>query len=295
MLQPRRKYKLIPVKLDKEIIVRTRESDHVMKVKVGEKEYMFHLEFITRYRPDDAQEAYRYGGSLSAKYDCDVVTILLVLKPSRPVEKIGCYEVSPFGVPLNRHQYGVVRLWEFRDRILAGDKRLTGLVPILPEISPVVDKSLLERQRELIYLTKDPDRQAELLFYTMAFAERYFDRNFLVKFLLENKKMIEHWEQVPGFGDLIKKRVRDAEHKAVKEGEKKGEMRGKLSALRDSIADILQVRFGTSNGRIYRKLLNIDQLRTLQSLHRHALTVSSLGEFVAVLDAKRAAARSRKS
>jgi hypothetical protein len=130
----------------KEIIIRRREADTVIKVRAGRRVYLFHFEFITRYRRQDVRYAYGLGGALTAKYNRDVVTILFVLKPpSRKAENLGQYDLAPFGHVLNRYDFAVVKLWELRDEILAGKKEYLGFVPLLPEISPKVDKKLLHR------------------------------------------------------------------------------------------------------------------------------------------------------
>lgn len=68
----------------------------------------------------------------------------------------------------------MTRLYEFRDAILKGDKRLSTLVPLLPEFFEKPDISVLHRLRELILAQNDLKRQAEAVFYTLAFGQRHF-------------------------------------------------------------------------------------------------------------------------
>ncbi len=290
LLHLKGRYKIISTQLDKEIIIRRREADTVIKVRAGRRVYLFHLEFITRYRRRDVRYAYGLGGALTAKYNHDVVTILFVLKPpSRKAENLGQYDLAPFGRVLNRHDFAVVKLWELRDEILAGKKEYLGLVPLLPEISSKVDKKLLHRQIELIKLVNDPVRRTELASYTIAFNVPYFTRKFLQTYFKEKLKMYEHWENVPVVGDLIKEREKEGE----KKGEKRGEKRGMVVALQKNILDLLTSRFGHVNGKTALLINAIDEPRTLQAIFRKALKAQSFDTIKGMLEAKKQALRKK--
>jgi len=123
LLHPGQEYEIISAQLDKELIVRRRETDFVAKIRVGKRVYLFHFEFISQYRRRLVRKACGYGGALALKYDCDVVTVLFLLKPpSMKVQNPGYYNVSPFGAPLNEHNLAVINLSELREAILAGEK-----------------------------------------------------------------------------------------------------------------------------------------------------------------------------
>ena len=96
------------------------------------------------------------------------------------------------------------------------EKDYLGLIPILPDMSEVADIDLLRRQRDLLAKVDDPVLQTMLRFYTAAFAQSYYSQREIATYILEDKKMIEHWEQVPVYGERIKQRVREA----VEQGEK---------------------------------------------------------------------------
>jgi len=278
LLHLKGRYEIISTQLDKEIIIRRREADTVIKVRAGRRIYLFHLEFITRYRRQDVRYAYGLSGALTAKYNHDVVTILVVLKPpSRKAENLGQYDLAPFGRVLNRHDFAVVKLSELRDEILAGKKEYLGLVPLLPEISPKVDKKLLHRQIELIELVKDPERRAALIFYTMAFNKPYFGSKFLQTYFKEKLKMYEHWEHVPVVGDLIKQR----------------EKKSMTLVLRENILEVLTSRFGHVNGKTARLINAVDEPRTLQTIFRQALKAKSLDTIKEMLEAKKQTLRKK--
>lgn len=282
LLQPTGAYEVVSAPLNKELIVRRRESDFVSKVRIGRRVFLFHFEFLSQYRRAKVREAYGYGGALTLKYKCDVATVLYVLKPpSRKAQELGVYEIAPFGGCLNRHNLAVVKLWELREAILAGEKEYLALVPLLPEISTNVDKELLQRQRELIDHVQDPKRRAELKFYTMAFAQKYFSTKFLMNFF-EDKTMNEHWEQVPIFGEHIKRRAKESWQEGREEGREEG-----LTVARENIAEVLRLRFGVTNGTIARAIKAIDEPKKLQTVFRRVLRADSLADVKKMLEAEK--------
>ncbi len=280
LLQPVGTYEVVSTLLNKELIVRRRESDFVSKVRIGRRVFLFHFEFLSQYRRAKVREAYGYGGALTLKYKCDVATVLYVLKPpSRKPQALGSYEVAPFGNALNQHTLAVVKLWELREAILSGLKEYLALVPLLPEISANIDKELLQRQRELIDQVQDPARRAELKFYTMAFAQKYFSTKFLANFF-EDKKMNEHWEQVPIFGEHIKRRAQESWQEGREEG---------LTVARENISEVLRLRFGAANGEITRAIKAIDEPKKLQAVFRRVLRADSLAAVKKMLEAEKPA------
>jgi len=79
--------------------------------------------------------------------------------------------------------------------------------------------------------------------------------------------MNEHWEQVPIFGDHIRRRAQES----WKEGREEG-----LALVRKNISEVLRLRFGVTNGPIERAIKAIDKPQKLQVIFRRALTADSL-------------------
>ena len=73
-------------------------------------------------------------------------------------------------------------------------------------------------------------------------------------------------------------------------GIKKGRQEGLLEKSREDVVDILQVRFKQASDVIVENINAIDDLAVLKQLHRDAVTVSSLDEFLAILDLQTVAA-----
>lgn len=286
LLHPKGKYEVLTTALDKELIVRRRESDFVVKVRVGRRVYLFHFEFLSQYRRGKVREAYGYGGALTLKYKCEVATVLFVLKPpSRKAQALGQYEVAPFEQPLNRHNLAVIKLWELREAILSGRQEYVTLVPLLTEISTQIDKNLLRRQRELLAQVQDAKLRYELKFYTIAFAQKHFGTKFLMNFFKE-KNMYEHWEQVPLFGDHIKRRAKESWQKGHEVGIEKGLEKG-LNVARHNITTVLKMRFGAVNGPFERAINAIEEPRKLAAVFDRIIKADSLAAVKKILAAEK--------
>jgi len=290
LLPPGQEYEIISTQLDKELIVRRRETDFVAKIRVGKRVFLFHFEFISQYRRRLVRKACGYGGALALKYDCDVVTVLFLSKPpSNKTQHPGVYDVAPFGVPMDSHRLAVVNLSELREAILAGEKQYLTLVPFLPEISLKVDKNLLQRLRELLALIKDPALYAELKFYTMAFLRSYYSEKFLTTYFSEAPKMLEHWERVPIFGPRIKQRAKEAWENGLNLGREEG----MTLALQDNILDTLNLRFGVANGSFARTVRAIDEPKRLRVIFQRIIKAESFDTVKKVLAAQKHPAKKR--
>ena len=139
-----------------------------------------------------------------------------------------------------------------------GKKEFMSFVPLVLELCPKPNESLLEKQPELIQQEPDLKRRAELITFCLALASKYFDFNLLTKIFKEDKAMIETLEEVPYIGDKIKA--------ARNEG------------IRSIIIDLLEDRFQSLDG-IEDLLDNIEDVNLLKKIFRIALKSDSLDSF----------------
>ncbi len=290
---PTLKLKVISTKLDKELIaVKTRLADQVLYVSTA-GECLLHFEYVSSYDPDIAHGIFLKAAMLDGKYNLEVTSVLFQLKQPPRGKNVGFYEAHLGSEPTNHFHYKVVELWKWREAILSGRKFLLVLVPLLTAISPKVDKALLARQRELLAMVKNKKLRATLLYFTIAFAKKYFSEKFLLNFFKENIKMVDPIEQVPFFGEKFREKRQTWEKEAKKEGEKTGT----TSTLRKTILEVVANRFGHNghrngaNGKITRLVNAIDEPKKLEAVFRHALTAKSLDTVVAMLEKAKPAAK----
>lgn len=127
-------------------------------------------------------------------------------------------------------------------------------------------------------MVKNKTLRATLLYFTIAFAKKYFSENFLLNFFKEDIKMVDPIEQVPFFGEKFReKRLA---------WEKEGEKTGTTSTLRKTIIEVVASRFGRNgaNGKIARLVNAIDEPKKLEAVFHRALTAKSLDTVVAMLE-----------
>ncbi len=302
-LFPGRKFRVLSTQLDKEIIVRSREVDKAVLIRNARGKHIIHFEFYKRYTRENLRKTFAYAGLLTAKYDLDVTTIWLLVKPpSQRAREIGLYQTAPFEAPTNQFSFMVVKLWELRDAILAGKPELMPLVPLLSEIVAKPDLALLHRQRELIQTEKDPERRAELLLYTVAFGKKHFQtrviNNIFAGLFQENRTMLKELRdlaETPVLKEIIQEWVDEKVEKRVEvevekrvevEVEKRVEVeveKQQAHTLQEALLDVLAIRFGKENGKVRRMVLALDNPKKLKAMHRRALRAKSLAPILAQL------------
>ena len=280
---PQSAFRVLSTQLDKEIIVRSREVDKAVLIRTKHGKHIIHFESYKRYSHKHLRDTFSYAGALTAKYKLDVTTIWVLVKPpSKRVKDIGLNQVMPFGAPTNQFSFVVVKLWELLDAILAGEPLLMPLLPLQPELVAKPDLTLPHRQRELIQTEKDPERRAELLFYTIAFNMRHFPKrvvdNLFSNLLLENRKMIKEFKAVIETPVLKEIFEEWAEEKAEELVQKQTTL-----ALQEALLDVLAIRFGKENGKVRRMVLAVNNPKKLKAMHRRALKAKSLDPIVALL------------
>ncbi len=92
----------------------------------------------------------------------------------------------------------------------------------------------------------------------------------------------EKGEQI--MGTIAEKWLEEGKQLGIRLGIEKGKEAGLMVGLRDSIIDILQMRFGLAPDWIIQFLNGIDDLDRLKALRRRSLTVESLASFAEVFE-----------
>ena len=283
MAFPQSDFKVISSKFDSELIIRTRRVDKVIHIADAAGEHLINYEFQARYRRTIPKRMFVYAGALTATHNLDVSSVLFLLRPPRDLSTLGRYEVELFNRHTNKFEFIVVKLWEYRDAILAGKKQYLPFVPFLHDISPKPDVALLRKQPELINLEKDTEVRDELMGFSLLLAQRHFARE-LVKevFKQEKTKMNINWDDVAFIGEELKEKTSQAK------------MQAQTQTLQDVLMQVLATRFGAANGRVLRLVNSIQQPQKLETIFRRSLKAKSLDAVVEMLQKAKPPAR-RKS
>lgn len=267
LLFPNAKFKIVSVKLDKELRIHTRMVDQVFKLQLGKQKYLLHLEFLTRYKATVAKDIFIYSAGLTNNYKLKTISALFLVKPRAGAHvSLGRYVVDPHGIETNAFTFPIIQLSALRDAILAGKKEYLGFLPLLLDIFPKPDLALLKKQRELMnLLEKDPERFKEILGLSAILARRYFAKRILDKIYKENTAMVTKQliKKFPG----LKEPVQEIEEEAREEGA--------FSTFQLNLLDLLEARFGALDKKTLATINSIRDLKSLRSLFKKALRLQS--------------------
>lgn len=101
------------------------------------------------------------------------------------------------------------------------------------------------------------------------------------------KEEIDHWEQIPFYGDRIKRRVFEGYIAGWKEGWQQGWLQGwevaTAEVFQKNILDALDVRFGISNRAAARVVKAIVEPWRLESILRTVITADSVSTVKSLL------------
>lgn len=264
---PNAKFKIVSVKLDKELRIRTRVVDQVFKLRLGKQKYLLHLEFLARYKATIAEDIFIYSAGLTNNYKLKTISVLFLVRPRSGAHvSLGRYVIDPHGIETNTFTFPIIQLLALRDDILAGKIEYLGFLPLLLDISPKRDLALLKKQRELMnLLKKDPKRFEETLGLCAILARRYFTRKILDQVYRENTTMLtkQMVKKFPG----LKEPVQEIEEEAREEGA--------LGAFQQDLLDLIEARLGALDKKTLAAINSIRDIKTLRSLFKKALRLQS--------------------
>jgi flagellar biosynthesis/type III secretory pathway protein FliH len=194
---------------------------------------------------------------------------------------LGRYAVEPFGIETNTFTFPVIRLWEFLEAILAGEKKYLGLLPLLLEFAPKPNVKLLKQQRELMDLIKDRKRFDEVLALSALIASRYFAKKIIDNIYKENTtmKIKQLVKEFPILEEPVQELLKEAKITGLemgrKEGREEGREEGAFSAFQQDLLDLLEARLGTLDKKTLAAVRSIQDIKLLRTLFKKSLRLKS--------------------
>ncbi len=282
LIFPRAKHKVISTKLDKELTIRTRLTDKVIRLKTKNGDRLIHLEFQLRYHRKIPERVFVYAGGLTAKYQVPVASILFLIKPSRKIGDFGVYTSEVYGKQANQFSFPVIHLWKLRDAILSGEEQFRVFAPLLFEIEPKPNAKLLRRVRDIINLETHPQRRAEFLSFAIPIARRHFGLGLIQSIFKESDMTNVEWEKLPYFGEAIKesskKAIQEGREKGREEGRQEGRQEGEMLATQEMLVEFLAAQFGHVPLKTMRAIRAIRDRQKLKTLTRKLMKAASPAE-----------------
>lgn len=287
---PNLNFELLETLENVELTLPERRADFVHRAKLGEKEYIVHLEFQLRHRRDFPRRMFEYSAMLSLQFDKPVISLALYLEPRRaPIPEE--YTVKVGEVAVNSFRYPVIKLWEYREEIWEGKYR--EFAPLLVSLFKERSVKVLTREKELILAEKDPRKRADLLAAAVTIASRYFQKTFLWEFFREeveemrNASFIQEWLKEErkkaleeGFQEGKEQGLKLGFQQGLQQGLQQGFPLGRKEEALRVLQKVILKRFGSLPEWLLRAIdgWEVEQLELLVDL---ALEVSSLEEFEA--------------
>ncbi|GEM_PF-1987982 len=291
---PKQKFKIIAVKLDKELMIRTRLVDKVFKLRLAKKEYLLHLEFLTQYKAQMARDIFVYSAGLTNNYGLKTISVLFLIKPrSKKRVSLGRYVVDPNDVETNAFTFPIICLWEFREAILAGEQKYLGLVPLLLEMIPKPNVNLLMKVHELAKLERNHQRQKVILASAAVLATRYFVNRTINTILLKDIDMTikQVVKEFPGLAETYRELEQEAKSVGWELGHKEGHEEGALLTSQKFFSDLIKERLGALDKRTWAAIRSIKDARTLQTFYKRARRLKSEEAFREVVKSLAIAAK----
>lgn len=200
--------------------------DFVHRIRVGEQEYLLHIEFQYQHKRDFPKRVFIYSGELTDQFELPVISIVLYLK-RRKTPPPNSYDVRIGKQVTNRFSYLVFKLWDYEEEIRSG--QFIELAPLLVMIEESPTKETLAQERQLILQIPDPKVRADLLATAVTIASRYFNSTFLWQFFREE---VEQMRQASFIEDWVK----EASQQALQQGIQQERSANVLRILRHKFA-----------------------------------------------------------
>jgi hypothetical protein len=250
----------------------------------GQEWVLIHVEVQAQRDPDPARRMYQYYHRTGDRFGRPVASLAL-LADAHPAWRPGPYEQALWGCRL-RFEYPSCKLTD-----LAGDE---GKWEASGNPVAIVIAAHLAAQRT----GQDMGQRYRIKW---SLTRQLYERGFKKKDILELFRLIDWLVALPeDMAVEFRRELRQYEQEkrmayvtsierlgrqeGLAEGHQKGLARGRQSALRESVLELLEVRFGKIPPAARKKVESISDEVALKRLHREAALASSLKSFLAQLE-----------
>lgn len=231
-----------------------------------------HVEVQGQYEADFARRMYVYNYRLFDRYNRQIVS-LAVLADDRKRWRPRRYRMELWGCE-ERFTFPRVKLLDYADQEEA----------LAASVNPFAIVALASLKTRATREHPEDRVQWKLRLFKLLYARGYRKEDILelMRFIDCVMTLPEEFEEQ--FDNAVFQYEEETHMKYVTSFERSGIKKGELRRSREAIVDILQVRFESVSDTVIEMLKAIDDLAELKRLHRNAVTVSSIDEFLAILD-----------
>ncbi len=238
----------------------SRESDVLIRVESQQHgEFLLLNELQLRYSPKMPRRMRAYAGLAEEKYDLPTYPVLInILKAGNA--QIPTAYVSDIGGLYVRQDYRVINLWEV-DVNIVFDQPLPSLLPFVPILKGGENESII---REALQILRT-DEQLNQLETVLAFFATFVLESALIQEIMRWDMAVLH--ESPWYQEILR------------EGEARGEARGRREEIFSGIELALEIKFGNPGLGLMSIISEVTDLQRLKAIQQAIKTVNSIDEF----------------
>ena len=268
-----------------QLTIEAHQTDSLIRVSIDGEEVLVHNEFQTTdsTNPPMPRRMAGYIGRIIEHHDLPIYSNVIYLRPNAGQRDPGYYVQERLGYHI-AIQYKVIRLIEIEgERVLNAGH--SGLIPFTPLMKPPEGMASDTWLHQCIHTARmhriARSSRADYLAGMVALSELVYASETISDIILKEGIMDLLRES-----SLFQHLTQQSREESFEQGREEGREEGREDGLRESILDVLEIRFDLpASHPLSARIAAIDDLQRLKQLHRAAIQVVSLEAFQHLLDA----------
>ncbi len=242
----------------------SRESDVLIRVEsLQYGKFLVLNELQLRYKPEMPRRMRAYTALAEEKYNLPTYPVLINILKASDAEIPTSYALNIAGLRAIQ-DYRVINLWEV-DVEIAFQQPLPSLLPFVPILKGGENESTI---REALQILR-ADEQLNQLETVLAFFATFVLESTLVQEIMRWDMAVLH--ESPWYQEILR------------EGEARGELRGRKEELYSGIELALEIKFGNQASELMPIISQITDLQKLKAIQQAIKTVNTVKELQQVL------------
>ncbi|MCY3680225.1 MAG: hypothetical protein OXH16_02430 [Gemmatimonadetes bacterium] len=272
--------------------VEARQTDSLIRVRMGDEEVLVHNEFQTTdsTNPPMPRRMAGYIGRAIEHHGLPIYSNVIYLRPNAGQRDLGYYVQEHLDYEITI-RYRVIRLIEIEgERVLESGQ--SGLIPFTPLMKPPEGMASDVWLHQCIHTARTRliarSSRADYLAGMVALSELVYESEVISAIILQ-EGIMDLIRESSLFQSLTQESREEAREEGFEQGREEGveqgiEQGGRERAIED-ILDVLEIRFDLhQTDPLSARISAIEDLQRLKQLHRAAIQVSNLDEFERMLD-----------
>ena len=270
--------------------VEARQTDSLIRVRMGDEEVLVHNEFQTTDSTNPPMRMAGYIGHAIRQHGLPIYSNVIYLRPDAGQRDLGYYVQEHLDYEITI-RYRVIRLIEIEgERVLSAGQ--SGLIPFTPLMKPPEGMASDVWLHQCIHTARTRpiirSSRADYLAGMVALSELVYESEVISAIILQ-EGIMDLIRESSLFQSLTQKSREESFEQGREEGREEGieqgiEQGGRERAIED-ILDVLEIRFDLRQiDPLSARISAIEDLQRLKQLHRAAIQVSNLDEFERMLD-----------